>query len=66
MLPLAFEVLFQAQVIFPCSQVKVSIFWKEHEEIDKRFFDGFSLHLWFSIVIVVEGSKRFSMGNSSF
>jgi hypothetical protein len=45
MLPLAFEVLFQAQVIFPGAQVKVSIIWKEHKKRDKRFFGGFSLHI---------------------
>jgi hypothetical protein len=49
MLPLAFEVLFQAQVIFSGMQVKVSIIWTEHKKSDKRFFGGFfSLHLWVS------------------
>jgi hypothetical protein len=42
MLPLAFEVLSQAQVMFSGLQVKVSIIWKEHEERDKRIFGGFS------------------------
>ncbi len=53
MLPLAFEVLFQAQVAFPGVQGKVSIIWKEHKKRDKRFFGGFSLHLWVSFSIVV-------------
>jgi len=53
MLPLAFELLFQAQVIFLGLQVKVSIIWNEHKERDKRFFGGFSLHLWVSFSIVV-------------
>jgi hypothetical protein len=38
MLPPAFEVLFQAQVIFLGMQVKVSIIWTEHKKRDKRFF----------------------------
>jgi hypothetical protein len=59
MLPLAFELLFQAQVIFLGLKVKVSIIWKEHKERDKRFFGGFSLH---SFSIVVECNKGFSMG----
>ncbi len=42
MLPLAFEVLFQAQAVFPGMQVKVTIIWKEHKKKDKRFFGGFS------------------------
>ncbi len=66
MLPLAFEVLFQAQVIFPGLQVKLSIIWKEHKERDKRFFGGFSLHLWVSFSIVGECSKGFSLGNFFF
>ncbi len=66
MLTLAFELLFQAQVIFLGLQVKVSIIWKEHKERDKRFFGGFSLHLWVSFTIVVEHNKRFSMGNYFF
>jgi hypothetical protein len=45
MCPLAFEALFQAQVIFSGQQVKVSIIWKRHRKRDKRFIDGFSLHL---------------------
>ncbi len=57
--------LFQAQVIFSGLQVKVSIFWKEHKERDKRLFGGFSLHLWVSFSIVID-SKRFSLGNSFF
>jgi hypothetical protein len=63
MLPLAFEVLFQAQVVFPGVQVKVSIIWTEHKNRDKRFFGGFSLHLWVSFSIVVERSKWFSPRN---
>jgi hypothetical protein len=66
MLPLAFEVLFQAQVIFPGLQVKLSIIWKGHKERGKKFFGGFSLHLWVSFSIVVECSKGFSLGNSFF
>jgi len=66
MLPLAFKVLFQAQVIFSGLQVKVSIIWKEHEERDKRFFGGFSLHLWVSFSIVIECNKGFSLGNFIF
>jgi hypothetical protein len=66
MLPLAFELLFQAQINFLGLQVKVSIIWKEHKERDKRFFGGFSLHLWVSFTIVVEHNKRFSMGNYFF
>ncbi len=62
MFPLAFKLLFQAQVIFPGLQVKVSIIWKEHKERDQRFFGGFSLHLWVSFSIVVEHSKGFSLG----
>jgi hypothetical protein len=64
MLPLAFELLFQAQVIFPSLQVKVSIIWKEHKERNKRFFGGFSLHSWVSFSIVVEHSKGFSPGKT--
>jgi len=66
MLPLAFELLFQAQVIFPSLQVKVSIIWKECKERYKRFFGGFSLHLWVSFSIEVERNKGFSLGNSFF
>jgi hypothetical protein len=66
MLPLAFDVLFQAQVVFPGLLVKVSIIWKEHKKRDKRFFGRFSLCLWVSFSIVVERSKWFSMGNSFF
>jgi hypothetical protein len=66
MLSLAFEFLFQAQVVFPSLEVEVSIIWKEHKEKDKRFFGGFSLPLWVSFSIVIECSKRFSMGNSFF
>jgi hypothetical protein len=66
MLPLAFEVLFQAQVVFRGLQVKVSIIWKERKERNKRFFGGFSLHLWVSFSIVIEHSKRFSLRNSFF
>jgi hypothetical protein len=66
MLPLAFELLFQAQVIFPGLQVKVSIIWKEHKERDKRFFGGFSLHLWVSFSIVVKCNKGSNPGNSFF
>jgi len=66
MLPLAFELLFQAQVIFPSLQVKMSIIWKEHKERDNRFFRGFSLHLWVWFSIVVECNKEFSLGNSFF
>jgi hypothetical protein len=66
MIPLTFELLFQAQVIFLGLQVKVSIIWKEHKERDKRFFGGFSLHLWVSFSIVVERNEGFSMGNSFF
>ncbi len=66
MLPLAFELLFQAQVIFLGLQVKVPIIWKEHKERDKRFFGGFSLHLWVSFSIVVERSKWFNLGNFYF
>ncbi len=60
MLSLAFE------VFIPSLQVKVSIIWKEHKERDKRFFGGFSLHLWVSFSIVVECSKGFNTGNSFF
>ncbi len=63
MLPLAFEVLFQAQVVFLGAQVKVSIIWKEHKKKDKRFVGGFSLHLWVSFFIVVECSEWLSLGN---
>jgi hypothetical protein len=49
MLPLAFEVLFQAQLVFLGLQVKVSIIWKGHQKRYKRFFGGFSLHLWLSL-----------------
>jgi hypothetical protein len=41
----------------------VSIIWKEHKKRDKRFFGGFSLHLWVSFSIVVEHSKWFSLWN---
>jgi hypothetical protein len=41
MLPLAFELLFQAQVNFLGLQVKVSIIWKEHKERDKSSLVGF-------------------------
>jgi hypothetical protein len=65
-LPLAFEVLYKAQVVFLGLQVKVSVIWKEHKKRDKKFFGGFSLHLWVSFSIVVEHSKWFSLGNSFF
>jgi hypothetical protein len=51
MLPLAFEVLFQAQLVFLGLQVKVSIIWKGHQKRYKRFFGGFSLHLWFHFLL---------------
>jgi hypothetical protein len=66
MLPLAFEVLFQAQVVFIGLQVKVSIIWKGHKKRYKRFFGGFSLHLLVLFSIVVERSKWFSLGNYYF
>ncbi len=65
-LPLAFEVLFQAQVVFLGLQVKVSIIWKEHKKRNKKFFGAFSLHLWISFSVVVEYSKWFCLGNSFF
>jgi hypothetical protein len=66
MLPLAFEVLFQAQVVFRGLQVKVFIIWKEHKETNKRFFGGFSLHLWVSFSIIIKCNKRLSLQNSVF
>jgi len=65
-LPLAFEVLFQAQLVFLGLQIKVSIIWKGHKKRYKRFFGGFSLHLWVSFSIIVECNKWFSLGNSFF
>ncbi len=62
MLPLAFEVLFQTQVVFPSLQVKVSIIWKENKKRDKRFFGGLSLHLWVSFSIIVERIKGLVWG----
>ncbi len=66
MLPLAFEALFQAQVVILGLQVKVSIIWKGHKKIHKRFFGRFSIHLLILFSIVVECSKWFSLGNSFF
>jgi hypothetical protein len=66
MLPLAFEALFQAQVVILGLQVKVSIIWKGHKKRYRRFFGGFSIHLLVLFFIVVECSKWFSLGNSFF